>query len=237
MKKLTALVLAMLMLMTLVPMLVQAEQVTLTMGSWRSDDAERVQKLLDKYEELSGVKILYQPTVSTQYNATLRLNLDNGTGPDLMDTRSFATSRELFDAGFLMDLSDMEAIKNNFTDGSRAPWQSVDGKQYAVPYAAVSHVVYYNKDIFAKYDLKVPETFEDLLAVCETLKEKGETVLANGIADNWDILECVFLGMLPNYVGGVDARVKYEAGELKMDDANFVAALEDFEIQVPARGI
>ena len=41
MKKLTALLLAVLMMAALLPSLVQAEPVKLTMGSWRSDDAEQ----------------------------------------------------------------------------------------------------------------------------------------------------------------------------------------------------
>ena len=82
MKKLTAFLIALLMLATMLPIIGQAEAVKLTMGSWRSDDAEKVQALLDKYKELTGVEITFQPTVSDQYNATLRLQLDNGTGPD-----------------------------------------------------------------------------------------------------------------------------------------------------------
>ena len=96
MRKLTALLLAVLMMAGLLPALTQAETVKLTMGSWRSDDAEKVQALLDKYKELTGVEIAFQPTVSDQYNATLRLQLDNGTGPDLMYARSYATCVELF---------------------------------------------------------------------------------------------------------------------------------------------
>ncbi|HPY93971.1 MAG TPA: extracellular solute-binding protein, partial [Clostridia bacterium] len=97
-----------------------------------------------------------------------------------------------------------------------------------VPYAAVSQIVYYNKTIFEENGLAVPATFEELLNVCQALKDKGIEPLANGIASNWDILECVFLGMLPNYVGGAANRALYEAGEKKMNDEAFVKALTDF---------
>ena len=135
----------------------------------------------------------------------------------------------MFDLGFNMDLSDLPGLKDNFTAASIEPFATPDGKVFAVPYAAVNHVVYYNVDTFAKYGLEVPKTFEDFLKVCETLKEKGETPLANGIASNWDILECVFAGMVPNYIGGPENRAKYESGEWKMNDEKFVAALTDFE--------
>jgi len=110
MKKLTAIFVAILILMTLMPMSALAgEAVKLTMGSWRSDDTTQVQALLDEYKEMTGVEITFAPTVPAQYNATLRLQLDNGTGPDLMYSRTFATSKELYDAGFLMDIKDIPA--------------------------------------------------------------------------------------------------------------------------------
>ncbi len=227
-RKLFALLLASVMLIGLLPMAGQAEAVKLTMGSWRSDDTEQVQALLDKYQEQTGVEITFAPTVPAEYNATLRLQLDNGTGPDLMYSRTFATSKELYDAGFLMDLSDIQALEENFTPAALEAFTADDGVIYAVPYAAVSQIAYYHKAIFAEHDIQVPTTFEELLALSQKLKDAGVEPLANGIASNWDILECVYLGMLPNYVGGAEQRAKYESGELKMNDENFVKSLEDF---------
>jgi raffinose/stachyose/melibiose transport system substrate-binding protein len=102
-----------------------------------------------------------------------------------------------------------------------------DGKMFAVPFAAVSHGIYYNKDIFEKAGISIPKTWEELMADCEKLKNAGYTPFANGLADQWDILECFFLGMLPNYVGGADQRVLYENGTKKINDQNFVDAYTD----------
>ncbi|NLC33372.1 MAG: carbohydrate ABC transporter substrate-binding protein [Clostridiales bacterium] len=228
MKKLTALLLVTMLAISSMALVAQGETVSLTMGSWRSDDAEMVQTLLDKYQELSGVAIKFEPTQSSQYNATLRLQLDNGTGPDLFYSRSYAVGQELFDAGFAMDCTDIPGVKENFPASALDAWQTPEGKIFAVPFAAVSQVVYYNKAMFAENNLEVPQTFEEFLAVCEALKENGIEPLSNGIADDWDILECVYLGMLPNYVGGAENRALYESGEKKMNDEVFVKSLEDF---------
>ncbi len=181
------------------------------MGSWRADDVVQMNKLLEEYNRFSPhVKIQFKPTNPSDYNATLRLQLDSGTGPDLMYARSYATGQELFDAGYFADCTDIPGLMTNFTATNLAPWQTSDGKMFAVPFAAVSHAVYYNKDIFAKEGLSIPTTWEEFLQLCATLKTKGYTPLANGLADEWDILECFFLGMLPNYIGGATERVKYE---------------------------
>lgn len=204
------------------------DAVELTMGSWRTDDVAQMNNLLAAYKEVApNVNITFQPTNPPDYNATLRLQLESGTGPDLMYARSYATGQELFDAGYFADCTDLAGLKENFTETSLSPWQTADGKMFAVPFAAVSHAVYYNKDIFTQNSIEIPTTYDEFLAACQKLLDAGVTPLANGVADEWDVLECLFLGMLPNYVGGAEQRVKYETGELKLNDENFVNAYTD----------
>jgi raffinose/stachyose/melibiose transport system substrate-binding protein len=199
----------------------------LTMGSWRADDVAQMNNLLAEYKKIQpNVDIQFRPTNPPDYNATLRLQLDGGTGPDLMYARSYATGQELFNAGYFGDCSNIPGVKENFTRSNLAPWLMGDGRAFAVPFAAVSHAVYYNKTIFQKEGLAVPQTWEDFLALCGALASKGYTPLANGVADEWDILEVYFLGMLPNFVGGSLERQKYETGEKKLNDANFIAAFQ-----------
>jgi raffinose/stachyose/melibiose transport system substrate-binding protein len=201
--------------------------VTLVMGSWRADDVAQMNNLLAEYKKIKpNVTIQFRPTNPPDYNATLRLQLDGGTGPDLMYARSYAPGQELFNAGYFADCSDIPGVKENFSAANLAPWQMSDGKTFAVPFAAVSHAVYYNKTIFQKEGLSVPQTWEDFLALCGTLAAKGYTPLANGIADEWDILEVFYLGMLPNFVGGGTDRAAYESGAKKLNDANFAASFQ-----------
>ncbi|HOR12360.1 MAG TPA: extracellular solute-binding protein [Clostridia bacterium] len=212
----------------------QKEKVELTMGSWRADDVAQMNNLIAAYKAVApDVNITFQPTNPPDYNATLRLQLDSDTGPDLMYARSYATGQELFNAGFFADCTDIPGLMDNFTASNLAPWQMPDGKMFAVPFAAVSHAVYYNKDIFAAQGLSVPATWDEFIEVCQTLKDNGITPLANGVADEWDILECFFLGMLPNYVGGADQRVLYEKGDKKLNDENFVNAYTDIAEVAP----
>lgn len=233
MKRLNVVLVVLLLLGIMLPLSAQATRetqatgVTLTMGSWRTDDVEQMNRLLAEYKKIApNVTIRFQPTNPPDYNATLRLQLDSSTGPDLMYARSYAAGLELFNAGYFADCTDIPGLMDNFTASNLAPWQTPDGKMFAVPFAAVSHAVYYNKNIFQKEGLSIPTTWEDFLTLCRTLKSRGYTPLANGLADEWDILETFFFGLLPNYIGGADQRVRYESGELKLNDKNFVAAYQ-----------
>jgi raffinose/stachyose/melibiose transport system substrate-binding protein len=229
MKKLLAILLA--ALLCALPLLSLAEG-ELTMGSWRTDDVEQVGALLAKYEELTGVKIVFQPTTSTQYNATLRQQLDGGIGPDLFYSRSYSTGAELYENGFNVVCNDIPGLTENFSEDALKAFSGKDGNVFAVPFAAVSHFVYYNKAIFAENNIEVPTTFEDFLAVCQKLKDAGIQPLSNGIASNWDILECVLCGMIPNYITKAD-RAAYESGEKKMNDETWVKIYSDFAALVP----
>ncbi len=225
MKKLCSLLLV--VLLAVLPLIASAEA-KLTMGSWRPDDTAQMNNLLALYKEKTGVEIEFQPINPADYNTALRTQLDGGIGPDLMYARAYAFGRDLSAAGFFYNCTDIPGLKENFSASSLEPWQNADGTMFAVPFAAVSHVVYYNKDLFAANKLEIPTTWEDFIKVCDTLKAAGVTPLANGIADNWDILEVCFLSMLPNYVGGAAERAKYESGEKKLNDEAFLAAYTDF---------
>ena len=231
MKKL--LIFALVTILCVMPILSMADGAELVMGSWRNTDNAQVEALLAKYEEISGVKIKFEPTASAEYNATLRLQLDNGTGPDLFYSRSYATGEELYKAGFNMVCNDIPGVMENFTDASRDPWTADDGNVFAVPFAAVTQVIYYNKTIFAENGItELPKTWDEFIAVCQKLKDAGVTPLANGIASNWDILECVLLGMIPNYIS-FEERAAYESGEKKMNDEVWLKIYEDFAKLVP----
>ncbi len=201
------------------------ETVVLTMGSWRTDDVTQINALLDAFSEAHpGIEIQFQPTNPPDYNATLRLQLESETGPDLMYARSYATGVQLFEDGYFADLSGLSSLESSYSAGSRSPWSTADGTPFAVPFVAVSHGVYYNQDIFADLGLAVPETWEEFLNVCKTIKGAGIIPVANGLADEWDIAEVVFMSLAPNYIGGMEGRLEYESGRRPWNDQAVVAA-------------
>ncbi len=185
-----------------------------------------------KYEELTRARIVCPGTTSTQYNATLRQQLDGGIGPDLFYSRTYTTGAELYDNGFNVNCADIPGVKENFTATALEGFTASDGAIFAVPFAAVSHFVYYNKQIFADNGIEVPTTFEGFLDVCQKLKDAGITPLANGIAANWDILECVLCAMVPNYITA-EERAAYEKGEKKLNDETWIRIYSDFAKLVP----
>jgi raffinose/stachyose/melibiose transport system substrate-binding protein len=202
------------------------DEVTLVMGSWRVDDVAQMEEILAAFHEAyPNITVQFDPTNPPDYNATLQSQFETGTAPDLMYLRSFATGRSLWEAGFLADLSDLAGLEN-FTEASQSPWATEDGVVYGVPFIAVSHGIYYNKDLFNELGIAIPTTWEELLQAAQTLKDNGYDGFANASGDPWTIAEIVFMNLAPNFIGGREGRLAYLSGERCFNDENAVAAFQ-----------
>lgn len=62
---------------------------------------------------------------------------------------------------------------------------TVDGKTYGVCALGTTTGIVYNKEIFRRFDLSVPKTYEEFLQICETLKQSGQTPLGVAGKDLW----------------------------------------------------
>ncbi len=228
MKPRLTLLLVIVLLLTLAPDAVSAQTpITLTMGSWRVDDVAQIQVLLDAFHAAHpNITIVFDPTNPPDYNATLRTQLEGGTAPDLFYLRSYATSRQLFDEGFLAPLDDIESLQTSFTPEARAPWATEDGLPYGVPFIAVSHGIYYNQDLFDELGLEVPQTWEELIETAQVIKDAGYIPFANASGDEWTIAEIVFMNIAPTFIGGYEGRQAYLKGERCFNDEHAVAAFQ-----------
>ena len=98
------------------------------------------------------------------------------------------TIQVLGNEGRLADLSELESAKN-LRDVVKIA-NTVNGKLVAIPQEVVVHGLFVNKDMFDKYNLKLPSTPEELLECCRVFKKNGiETPIG---ANRW-WLECFVL--------------------------------------------
>ncbi|MCK5500581.1 MAG: carbohydrate ABC transporter substrate-binding protein, partial [Tritonibacter mobilis] len=152
-----------------------AEDVTLTVESWRNDDLTLWQdKIIPAFEAAHpGIKVKFTPSAPTEYNAVLNSKLDAGSAGDLITCRPFDASLALYEAGHLAALDDMDAM-SNFSDVAKSAWQTDDGSaSFCVPMASVIHGFIYNKEAFEELGLEVPVTEDEFFAALEKIKEDG----------------------------------------------------------------
>lgn len=202
-----------------------AQDVTLTIESWRNDDLQLWQsEIIPAFEAANpGIKVNFSPSAPAEYNAVLNSKLDAGSAGDLITCRPFDASLALFEAGKLADLSDLPAM-DNFSDVAKSAWQTDDGSAtFCVPMASVIHGFIYNKDAFAELGLEVPETEEEFFAVLDAIKEDGTYIpMAMGTNDQWEAATMGYQNIGPNYWKGEEGRLALIAGEQKLTDPQWV---------------
>ncbi len=202
------------------------DQVTLVLGSWRTQDVEQMDHILQVFNaQYPHITVRFDPTADANYVSTLLTQLESGTAPDLFYLSPFSGSRPWFKAGYLEPLQDVLGLDTSFTPEARSPWISDDGVQYGLPFMAVSHAIYYNVDLFDQLNLAAPTTWEELLVTAQTIQDAGYVPFAN-VPDHRQSVYLVFMSLAPNFIGGREGRVAYLSGERCFDDAHTVAAFQ-----------
>jgi raffinose/stachyose/melibiose transport system substrate-binding protein len=209
---------------------VLAQDVTLTIESWRTDDtAAWADVIIPAFEAANpGIKVVYSPTAPTEYNAALNAKLEGGTAGDLIVCRPFDLSLALYDQGHLAPLNDLPGMAN-YSAVAKSAWSTDDGSTtFCVPMASVIHGFMYNKDIFAELGLEEPKTRDEFFAVLDAIKANGTYVpLALGLADQWEAATMGWSSIGPNYWKGEEGRLGLIAGTAKLTDEPFVETFRE----------
>ena len=210
---------------TLLSSAAYAEDVTLTIESWRNDDLKLWQeKIIPAFEASNpGIKLKFTPMAPTEYNSAINSKLGAGTAGDLISCRPFDASLALYKAGYLEDLTSMDAM-SNFSNVAKAAWQTDDAAHtFCVPMASVIHGFIYNKDAFDELGLAVPETEDEFFAVLDKIKEDGTYIpMAMGTNDQWEAATMGYQNIGPTYWKGEEGRLALIKGEQKLTDPQWV---------------
>jgi raffinose/stachyose/melibiose transport system substrate-binding protein len=130
--------------------------------------------------------------------AVLRSRMASNQAPDIIQLQSYAMVFEFAQAGWLLDLS-KEPVMSKVAPSTKTA-VTYKGKAYALPMDVAGIGIIYNKDIFNKYGIKPPKTFNELNAVCATLKKNHVTPFASMFKVNWSLGH--FLSMVHTTLAG-----------------------------------
>lgn len=65
--------------------------------------------------------------------------------------------------------------------------RSMDGNVYILPETYGTQGIVYNKELFEKYDLHEPETYDEFIEICSVLSEYNVTPIIVGGGDSWHL--------------------------------------------------
>ncbi len=132
----------------------------------------------------------YEAVLDTSGVDVISASFVRGNPPDLMLANyNFEVSR-FVDRCVLTDLSDTQAAASvdlETFEPLMDQYGQCEGRVSALPYSVMSAAVIYNKEIFDQYDLEIPKTWDDLIAVSDKLKEEGVTPFYGTFKDDWTV--------------------------------------------------
>ena len=212
---------------------------TLTIESWRNDDADVWNsKIIPAFnKQHPNIKVQFKADPPTEYNAALNARLAGGTAGDLITCRPFDASLDLFKKGQLLPVNDVKGIEN-FSDVAKSAWSTDDGRTtFCMPMASVIHGFIYNKEVFDELKLTPPKTVKEFHAVLDKIKADGKyTPIAMGTADQWEAATMGFQNIGVNYWKGEEGRKALIEGKQKLTDPAYVQTFAELASWAPYMG-
>jgi ABC-type glycerol-3-phosphate transport system substrate-binding protein len=150
----------------------------------RKVDEAQVAKFMEMNE---NVEVVHSIVAHEDFKQAIRAYLTASAPPDVLTWFAGNRSRFFIDKGLILDISDVWE-EQGWNESYAKGWQamsSVDGKKYFLPTAWYWWAVYYNQDVFEEYGLEAPETWDEFMAVCDTLVENGIKPFTIGTKYRW----------------------------------------------------
>lgn len=210
----------------------KGETVNLTLWDHNEPYSTADQKMIDLFNKKNpNIKITVE-NKGEQYDTLLNTAIQAGDAPDIFWSNGNKDNKlsSIVKIGGAMDLTDKIDLTKYNTNAQSILFLKDDAgkkKLYVTPGATIdTRVIYYHKDIFKKYGIKVPNTLEEFETACDTLLKNGVTPISLGEKTSWDILftlEPIIAGLAPEWL---DEAV---AGKAKINDPRLLKALNKYE--------
>jgi raffinose/stachyose/melibiose transport system substrate-binding protein len=202
------------------------EKKVLRMWSWNNEgDYPKVFELIiERFErDHPDVEIKIQWIPYTDYNEKLKASIAAGDYPEIVEIHPGSPMYSLYKAGELRALT--QDLKTGFPDFFKSALADLtfDGEVYSIPIDVNNLTVFYNKTIFKKLNLKIPQTIDDLIAICKVLKSNGYMGIAHGAKDGWPAGDLYF--QMVAYTDGSHTLLrKADFGQISWNRPEFIEA-------------
>jgi raffinose/stachyose/melibiose transport system substrate-binding protein len=197
-----------------------------------------VKNIIADYEKQhKDVKVETEILSPDQYRDKLKVLASSNELPDVGMTWSDGFIQPYVQGDMLEPLDDVvngdPDLKDAFIPGVKESY-AVDGKTYGLPLELNISYVFYNKEIFKKYNLEVPKTFEEYKNVVKTLAKNGVTPATVGAKDGWPA--SFWFMYLADRIGGPTILTDVIHGKAKMTDPAVVKAGQEVQNLVDMGG-
>jgi len=163
----------------------------ITYNSMQGDPVPRAfdEKVVGMWNDANPMMPVEHSIVAHEdFKQAIRAYLIAEPAPDVLTWFAGNRARFFIDSGLILDTSDMweeYGFNDTYAPGFKA-LATVDGKQYFLPTSYYWWAVYYRPSLFEQVGItETPETWDDLLAACDTFNEAGIHPFTIGTRYRW----------------------------------------------------
>lgn len=203
--------------------------------------AKTVRGIIDQFaKDNPNVELDAQAIPPDGYRQRLSTVAAGNELPDIFFVYAGSQSAELFKAGLLQPITDIaeqhKDWKEKFLPGAFEPYEFEPNQIYSAPIGmSATSILYYNTALFQKYNVKVPETWDELMAAVKVFNDNKITPIALGNKAPW-VAQSTILGTLADHVTGTEWFKNAAAQKgAKFTDPEFVEALGYFKQLVDSK--
>lgn len=209
-----------------------APNMRLVYNSYQSDPEPRKQDedLVAQFKKANpNIDVEHSIVDHEGFKQAIRTYLAASRPPDVMTWFAGNRARFFIDKGLIMDISDVwkqQGWDKSYPKGMAA-LSSANGKQYFVPTSYYWWALYYNKKVLEQAGVKPPQTFDELLAACKTMKDKGIIPITIGTKAPWPAAGWFdYLNMRTN---GPDFHIALMEGKEKYSDPRVAKTFDNWK--------
>ncbi len=148
-------------------------------SSWGSYDskAERLKIIFDRLsEKYPHINIEDSSMAGEDFLFILKTDFASGNEPDIFGLWPGSDFNLLVEQGKVADLTEiLQKDQEWYSRFKTATWDyvTVDGRIYGLPIEMIYEGLFINRDLFDRYQVKVPTNFDELLEAVEAFKKVG----------------------------------------------------------------
>ena len=139
-------------------------------------DVDKQQAMVDKFnEEHDDIEVTLE-AYGQDFDTKISAGMGSGDTPDVMYMWNYPAYHEGLEPLDSYIEKEGEEYKNNFYE-ALWPYNSIDGSTYGIPVGFTTHVLFYNKDLFAQAGVAEPTadwTWDDLQTAAKTITDKTD---------------------------------------------------------------
>lgn len=193
-----------------------------------NDNSKLILALTEEYKKINPNFTMDFELVSAEnLQQKVKVLVASKSVPDLFVYEAGKPIIELIDAGVLLDIEKTFTelgIMDSLDPGAVSLLKRMAGNKglYDLPLGMNIEGIWYNKKMFADLGLQPPQTWSELMDVCDTLLANGIQPFTAGGKDKWPITRIINMYVMRKL--GVDAMERASAGEISFTDPGFIEA-------------